>query len=63
MQKDGTLGVNRTKEDYLLQPFQHGKLHLINIPLPKYGGKRTFQNNTQNGSLFQLARYAFSFRS
>ena len=39
VQKDGTLGVNRAKEDYLLQPFQNGKLLMINIPLPSDGGK------------------------
>ena len=39
MQKDGTLGVNRAKDDYLLQPFQDGKLIMINIPLPREGGK------------------------
>ncbi|KAL9952517.1 hypothetical protein ACROYT_G039785 [Oculina patagonica] len=38
MQKDGTLGVNRAKDDYLLQPFQDGKLIMINIPLPRDGG-------------------------
>ena len=42
MQKDGTLGVNRAKEDYLLQPFQNGKLIMINIPLPRDGGKGLF---------------------
>lgn len=40
MQKDGTLGVNRAKEDYLLQQFQNGKLLMINVPLPSDGGKR-----------------------
>ena len=43
MQKDGTLGVNRAREDYLLQPFQNGKLHMINIPLPRDGGKGHFR--------------------
>ena len=37
MQKDGTLGQNRAKNDYLLQPFQKGLL--INIPMPTNGGK------------------------
>ena len=64
MQKDGTLGVNRAKEDYLLQPFQNGKLHVINIPLPRDGGKGSFQNNTgTNGSFVQLTRYAYCFGS
>ena len=39
MQKDGTLGQNRAKNDYLLQPFQKGKLIIINIPMPTSGGK------------------------
>ena len=47
MQKDGTLGVNRSKEDYLLQPFQNGKLLMINIPLPRDEGKGPFQNETK----------------
>lgn len=38
MQKDGTLGQNRAKNDYLLQPFQKGKLIIINIPMPTSGG-------------------------
>ncbi|KAL9952516.1 hypothetical protein ACROYT_G039784 [Oculina patagonica] len=38
VQKDGTLGVNRAKNDYLLQPFQDGKLIMVNIPLPRDGG-------------------------
>ncbi|PFX34988.1 hypothetical protein AWC38_SpisGene234 [Stylophora pistillata] len=38
MQKDGTLGVNRAKDDYLLQVFQNGKLIMINIPLPEDRG-------------------------
>ena len=44
MQKDGTLGENRAKEDYLLQPFQNGKLHMVNVPLPRDGGKRPEQH-------------------
>ena len=64
MQKDGTLGVNRAKEDYLLQPFQNGKLHMINVPLPRDGGKGPSQNNTgANGSFAQLTGYALCFRS
>ena len=39
MQKDGTLSQNRAKNDYLLQPFQKGKLIIINIPMPTNGGK------------------------
>ena len=39
VQKDGTLGVNRAKKDYLLQPFQNGKLLMINVPLPRDSGK------------------------
>lgn len=39
MQKDGTLGQTRAKNDYLLQPFQKGKLIIINIPMPTNGGK------------------------
>ena len=39
MQKDGILGVNRAKDDYLLQPFQKGKLIMISVPLPTNGGK------------------------
>ncbi|XP_020618883.1 uncharacterized protein LOC110056713 [Orbicella faveolata] len=38
VQKDGTLGVNRAKEDYLLQPFHNGKLLMISVPLPSDGG-------------------------
>ena len=43
MQEDGTLGANRTKDDYLLQPFQNGKLIMIKIPLPDDRGKRTWE--------------------
>ena len=43
MQKDGTLGANRAKDDYLLQSFQNGKLIMINIPLPDDRGKRTWE--------------------
>ena len=50
MQKDGTLGANRAKDDYLLQPFQNGKLIMINIPLPDDRGKRTWEFLT--GSTF-----------
>ena len=39
VQKDGTLGLNRAKKDYILQPFQNGKLLMINVPLPTDGGK------------------------
>ena len=46
MQKDGTLGVNRAKDDYLLQPFQDGKLIMINIPLPREGGKEKKNRNS-----------------
>ena len=42
MQKDGTLGVNRAKDDYLLQPLQDGKLIMINIPLPRDEGRYCF---------------------
>ena len=38
MQKDGVL-KGGAKEDYLLQPFQSGKLIVINIPLPFNGGQ------------------------
>ncbi|XP_022778069.1 uncharacterized protein LOC111319553 [Stylophora pistillata] len=38
LQKEGTLGKNRARDDYLLQPFQDGKLIMINIPLPTDGG-------------------------
>ena len=50
MQEDGTLGANRAKDDYLLQPFQNGKLIMINIPLPDDRGKRTCEFLT--GSTF-----------
>ena len=43
MQEDGTLGANRAKDDYLLQPFQNGKLIMINIPLPDDRGKGTWE--------------------
>ena len=43
MQKDGTLGANRAKDDYLLQSFQNGKLIMINIPLPDDRGKGTWE--------------------
>ena len=43
MQKDGTLGENRAKDDFLLQPFQEGKLLMVNVPLPTNAGdKRKF---------------------
>ena len=54
MQKAGTLGLNRSKEDYLLQPFQNGKLHMINIPLPRDGGKGPFQNKTKRNFLLDM---------
>ncbi|XP_068730188.1 uncharacterized protein [Montipora capricornis] len=38
MQKDGTLGENRAKDDFLLQPFQSGKLFMIDIPMPTNTG-------------------------
>ena len=38
MQKDGTLGENRAKDDFLLQHFQEGKLLMVNIPLPTNAG-------------------------
>ena len=38
MQKDGTLGKNRAKDDLLLQRFQEGKLLMVNIPLPTNAG-------------------------
>lgn len=50
MQKDGTLGANRAKDDYLLQSFQNGKLIMINIPLPDDRGKGTCEFLT--GSTF-----------
>ena len=50
MQKDGTLGANRAKDDYLLQSFQNGKLIMINIPLPDERGKGTCEFLT--GSTF-----------
>ena len=53
MQKAGTLG-NRSKDDYLLQPFQNGKLHMINIPLPKDEGKGPFQNKTERIFLLNM---------
>ena len=43
MQEDWTLGANRAKDDYLLQPFQNGKLIMINIPLPEDRGKGTLE--------------------
>ena len=42
MQKDGTLGINRAKDDYLLQPLQDKKLIMINIPLPRDEGRYGF---------------------
>ena len=50
MQEYGTLGANRAKDDYLLQPFQNGKLIMINIPLPDDRGKGTCEFLT--GSTF-----------
>lgn len=39
LQKEGMLGKNRARDDYLLQRFQDGKLIMINIPLPTAGGR------------------------
>ena len=50
MQKDGILGANRAKDDYLLQSFQNGKLIMINIPLPDDRGEGTCEFLT--GSTF-----------
>ncbi|KAJ7318450.1 hypothetical protein OS493_037929 [Desmophyllum pertusum] len=48
VQKDGTLGVNRAKDDYLLQPFQEGKLIMINIPMPRDGGTYLINRLSRN---------------
>ncbi|KAJ7318451.1 hypothetical protein OS493_037930 [Desmophyllum pertusum] len=49
MQKDGTLGVNRAKDDYLLQPFQEGKLIMINIPMPRDGDISSYPKDKKPG--------------
>ena len=49
MQKNGTLGKNRAKDDYLLQPFQEGKLIMINIPMPTNGGKSLLAQGSNHG--------------
>ena len=45
MQKDGVLG-GRAWKDVLMQPFQGGKVIMINIPIPKDGG--TWQEDNPN---------------
>lgn len=38
MQKDGTLGKNRARDDFLLQTFQGGNVIMINVPMPTNRG-------------------------